>query len=252
MPEGLEPIGWFNILTLSLTIMFGMLAIIFFFKSIRVRAPRYAIHNFNVLELRVGDMPLKMLYADQEIERLTATKIAFWNAGRETINSQDVAEPITVQVKDRCKILNARILHVKNPVNNFHIPSYTQTNVPLCFDYVDKDEGAVIQILHTGKSSEDLDFRGTIKAAGKPTCVIAPVIRLRRALAFPTFSFLFAIIMAIAIVYQNLLYRTPESEVLTLIIVVMVVLMAITYFALVSRVLRSKVPKGFGVFSEEF
>jgi len=244
LSEWLEPIGWFNILTLSLTVIFGILTIIFFFKSLNVRAPRYAIHSFKVLELRVGDMPLKMLYADQEIERLTATKIAFWNAGRSTINSQDVPEPITVQVKDRCKILNARILQVKNPVNNFHIPSYTQTNVPLFFNYVDKDEGAVIQILHTGESSKDIEIRGTIKGAGKLTRV--PIMR-------PHFlrDTLWLTMITVASAIAFLAYGISQAQAL---FVVVSSFAAGSAIGIVSgygtRLYRSRIPKGFDSFEE--
>lgn len=52
----------------------------------------------------------EMRYSGPQIENLTVTKIAFWNAGRDTIDNQDVASagPF-VHVKEGYKILDVKI-----------------------------------------------------------------------------------------------------------------------------------------------
>ena len=112
-----------------------------------------------------------MLYSRQTIENLTVTKLAFWNGGRETINNQDIAsiDPLAVYVKSGYKILSAKVLSSKNSSNQFSITTADdKSNMKLHFEYLDKNDGGVIQFLHTGKSSDDIEVRGTIKGAGKP------------------------------------------------------------------------------------
>ncbi|MCZ7363103.1 MAG: hypothetical protein O8C58_07200, partial [Candidatus Methanoperedens sp.] len=112
---------------------------------------------------------MEMLYAGERIENLTATKIAFWNAGNVTISSNDFAskKPFTIKVKE-CKILRTepytvsvktgyKILDVKklyyNPINQVEIKcSKDKSQIKINFEYLAKNEGAIIQLLHTGKS----------------------------------------------------------------------------------------------------
>ena len=84
--------------------------------------PFYANRSINIVEDLVSRFEsLKMLYSGQPIKNLTVTKTAFWNGGRDTIKGEDVAsaDPLSVHVKKGCKILNAKILYIKNPANQF-------------------------------------------------------------------------------------------------------------------------------------
>jgi hypothetical protein len=99
-----------------------------------------------------------------------AGKIAFWNAGNDTIDNQDVpiAEPLTIHVINESQILDAKVIYRKNPANQLTISlSSDKTFINLKFDYIDKEEGGVIQKIHTGKSNEDIEIHGLIKGVGK-------------------------------------------------------------------------------------
>jgi hypothetical protein len=128
-----------------------------------------------------------MLYGGQPVKNLTVTKLLFWNAGRETITGADVAraDPLGIHVSD-CEILDAKILRAKNPVNCFKLdwagdPSFAE----LRFDYVDRDEGVVIQVLHTAKTGRDVRLVGTVMGVGAPRRRFVVPERFRRRLWSP-------------------------------------------------------------------
>jgi len=185
-----------------------------------------------------------MLYAGQGIENLTATKILFWNAGRETIDSEDVAEKISVHAKNGYKILNASVVEEKETANKFWVPSYDQSQAQLDFEYIDKDQGAVVQILHTGKSSEDLEIRGTIKGAGKLTRV--PIMH-------PHFvrDTLWLTMITVASAIAFLAYGISQAQELFVVVSSFAAGSAIGIVSgYVTRFYRSRIPKGFDSFEE--
>ena len=169
---------WLGITSLIIAVLGVALAIIFYIKGKKVKLPCYTFRSNNIVKdlfSRIG--PLEMRYSGQQIENLTVTKIAFWNAGRDTINNQDVAsaDPLTVHVKEGYKILDTKILHEKNPTNQFSTTtSEDRSYFTLQFDYVDKGEGVVILFFHTGLSSEDIEIGGRIKGAGELIYKFAP------------------------------------------------------------------------------
>jgi hypothetical protein len=91
-----------------------------------------------------------------------------WNAGRETIQDSDVpkAAPILIRPFGNCSILDVRIVAQNNPASQFRVSKNQDGSARFQFEYMDKDQGAVIQVVHTGTSESDLNVAGTIKGAG--------------------------------------------------------------------------------------
>jgi hypothetical protein len=112
-----------------------------------------------------------MLHNGQPIRNLTVTKVSFWNGGRQTINASDVvkADPVRITLTEG-HILEAPVLFFKNKANQFAAElSADGKTIAITFDYMDKDEGVILQILHTGKSSANISVVGKIKGVGIPT-----------------------------------------------------------------------------------
>ncbi|MGB8217597.1 MAG: hypothetical protein WCE94_09895 [Candidatus Methanoperedens sp.] len=170
--DGLATNPWLIIIGFIITIISLLLAVIFYIKGKKVKLPYYAVNSHNIvrdLVSRIDD--LDILYHGEPIENLTATKIAFWNAGNDTINGQDIAraDPLTVIANEGYKILDAKIVSVINTANQFSITSPAgERSININFDYLDQNEGAIIQLLHTGKSGKDIEIHGRIKGFGKP------------------------------------------------------------------------------------
>lgn len=157
-----------NLIALGIGSIGIFLAIIFYFKALKNKKPVYAIRSFNIIKDFVsGIEKLEILFSGQKIQNLTASKIIFFNKGKETINGADIssADPLRIEVGNNIKILSFSVLESK-PANNFLLTLEEDgSSVLVNFDYIDFEEGVLFKILHTGKSSSDLKFVGSMKGA---------------------------------------------------------------------------------------
>jgi len=255
--EWLEIPPWFSILSIILGFSSFVWGIYSYLKSRRVKSPCYAVRSFNIISKISKIKELEIFYSGQAIENLTATKIMFWNAGRETINSQDIpdADPITVYAKEGHKILVASVLQVKKDANMFSIPVCDQSHVQLHFDYVDKDEGAVIQIFHTGKSSEDIEIRGTVKGAERLREIVpVPISRWLVVLGVGRWLFVALLVaFAMAVIFSPTIQKETTYPILVILLAsITTVIMISEVKSGLSDILRRRIPKGFDAFKEEF
>lgn len=70
-----------------------ILAIYFYFKNKKIKEPVYALRDLNLIKDLINTPEaLEMFYAGNKINNLSVAKIAFWNAGRDTINEKDIAK----------------------------------------------------------------------------------------------------------------------------------------------------------------
>lgn len=265
---GLNP--WVGIVSLVIAVLSAILMIIFYIKEKKVKSPCYTVQSNNLVRDLVSRIdPLEMRYSGQQIENLTVTKLAFWNAGRDTIDNQDVAsaDPLTVHVKEGYKILDTKILHEKNPTNQFSTTtSDDRSYFTLQFDYVDKGEGVVIQFFHTGLSNEDIEIGGRIKGAGELIYKFAPNLERHPILLPPSlFSYrkkrrsnIVLMMFILPAVSIGLLLWTIDTIVITEDIFVPMEFMLgsaiclIAYWGLGFYLLKRRTPKGFDAFEEEF
>src|SRR3989304_1944385 len=154
-------------------ILIGLATSYYFYKkSIRIKEPVYSIKSNNLISGSASTLlNLYIAYKGYQVENLTVSKILFYNRGAETIHRQDIETINPIRFSSEiCKVLDASILQANNPSNNIRVhydPS--NKNVFLDFDYLDKNQGAVIQIIHTGLSSEYLELNGDIKGVSKIT-----------------------------------------------------------------------------------
>jgi len=150
---------------LSLISLFA--AYYFYRKSLRLKEPRWAITSNNLIRGYSSKLnELDILYKDHKVENLTISKILFWNRGRDTINRQDIAtaEPLVIKSTEEVEILDAKILSNNNESSQISAELENSQQSYLIFDYLDYDQGAIIQIVHTGTSSKDIFVSGKIKS----------------------------------------------------------------------------------------
>ena len=147
------------------------LSFYFYVRSFRLRLPRYALRSTSVITGTKERFPtLKITFEghEEDLQNLTVTKVAFWNQGEEAIRKADVSSPVTIHLKDGFKIIDASIIQNKGGNNEVTITTTAnKKSIPISFKYLDKNEGTVIQVFHTG-SSNDVSVDGTIIGAGKP------------------------------------------------------------------------------------
>ena len=107
---------------------------------------------------------LFITYDGQQIESLCVSKFTIWNSGNKTLNHTDMVESkeLTVSVSNEYKILDVELITSSDKTNKFSLKKYDEHTVKILFDYADKKEGMVIQIIHTG-TKEDICIDCKIK-----------------------------------------------------------------------------------------
>lgn len=259
---------WLNVISLIVAILGVTLAVLFYFKGRKVKSPCYSRRSTNIVKDLVSKIEsLEMSFAGKPIRNLTVTRVAFWNAGSETINVQDVAktDPLRIQVENGYEILDARVVYVKNKANRFSVvQGEGSSNITVDFEYLDKDEGAVIQVLHTGMSNKDVDMLGTLKGVRRldyryvPSAylVLLPIsgksfLPPKEARRLNTVTVLaFFLLMMLVFLIPDLVSSSNGKTVGTgnILLVGWAVLLSLT--VLYSE--RRRIPKGFDIFEEEF
>ncbi len=148
-----------------------IIAVIFFLRSQKARKPTFFIKSYNLLSDFSSKLDkLQILYGNTGIKNLTVSRIAFWNDGAETIEASNIveADPLRIEGGGDCDILDAYIIQENNKANKFKVELANSKLVKILFDYLDKGEGGVIQLIHTGKGSSEIELKGLVKGAGKP------------------------------------------------------------------------------------
>ncbi len=148
--------------------LIGVIGLYFGVKGWKRKKPYYLICSNNIfkgLEHTIPDVEVKFPGYGQPVKSLTVTKIAFWNAGNETIKKQDVVkeDQITIRGKDGVVFLSSSIIDVVSPHNKLDCKlNQDRSIVTITFEYLDHNQGGNIQVFHTGVSNADIFMQGTI------------------------------------------------------------------------------------------
>lgn len=155
-----NPYSWAIILLITLSI-----SLISILVGIKKKKLLFVIDS-NVLiskkESTIDDLSIE--YKGNPIDSLSVSKIALVNIGRSTITSSDVAiaAPLRITVTQDCQIFSSEILLASTESNLFVISTINPNTVQIDFDYVDKKEGVLLQIIHSGSISS-LECHGIVK-----------------------------------------------------------------------------------------
>jgi len=168
--EWLAKNPWLVVTSYVIGILGVVLAVVFYYKSRKVKSPLYASKTTNIIsarDLAKNARGLEIFFRGEGVENLSVTRVAFWNGGSDTINYSDVpsSDPIVVCLREECRIFEASV-DAKKAANEFGVSIDDPTRVRLLFDYIDKNDSAILRILHTGTSSLDVQVKGSVKGAG--------------------------------------------------------------------------------------
>lgn len=155
-----------NSFTLVLSILGISSSIYFYYKSIIKKEPIYILRTFSLITNSFNKIPcISIKHDDKEIKDLSITRIAFWNNGKATIDINDIAKknPLKFIIDKKYEILNAEILYCKNSANDFKI-GIDKNEINVSFEYIDHNEGIILQIYHTGRGNDDITIQGNIKS----------------------------------------------------------------------------------------
>jgi hypothetical protein len=153
------------------TIIGILLSAYFYFRGRRVKKPSFAMRSFNLVQdLTTKVDSVQVLYDGSPVKTLTATKVAFWNAGDETIRRSDVpeADALRFRAAPDCQILDAKIIQSFGTASECQLAMKDDGEVWLTFAFLDRGQGVVAQLLHTGRQNQPPSFLGSIIGAGPP------------------------------------------------------------------------------------
>lgn len=113
---------------------------------------------------------LTVQYKGIDVPRLTKSIIVFWNEGENTINSSDIvpSDLLYIDVGENSKILSVSTAKSSRLVTQIdcQINVLDSSKARLNFEYLDPQDGGVIEVLHTGENKL-IKLSGTIK--GQPS-----------------------------------------------------------------------------------
>lgn len=259
----------FNIVAFLLGVSSIISTVYFYFKSKKIKQPTYVVRTINLIKEKFQKIDsVQILYSGERIKDLSITKIALWNDGKDTISLSDVAQIdcLRIEILPEFQILDCEILFTKNEANAFSLVMDTDHKfIDIKFDFFDFEEGVVIQIFHTGNSSDDIVLRGKIKTVKK-------IKRRMIDSGFLPSSFVKILrgnnisnkwskkVLAISVIMVGILFlfipfidsAPKEVHVRVWYEYCLLTFPALLYFWLGYRLLRRNIPKGFDVFNDEF
>jgi len=200
---------------------------------------------------------LDIQYGEQKIENLTVSKIAFWNNGNETIDGKDIAIPPFILPTDATttKLLDAKIIKTSTVGNRFEI--HKKTNDPILllqFDYLDPQQGVVIQIIHTGVSVLPLAVGGEVKGVKNIEYKSKRLDFFSQAPRFFLYFNVFVVIGFLSIyAYNSIFLGIPATNDWTVWLLIFVLPFAVFLVIFDVRQMRdtAKIPKGLSVFEKD-
>jgi hypothetical protein len=145
-----------------------------------VFAVRYAERKdpkcYSVTYLKIAvseDAPhdIHIAYKGTRVERVASTFVWFWNAGRKPIRREDITEtkPILLRVLNEgghaATILDFALRKTSRDGINFRVVKQDDTTLRLAFDFLDFNDGAVIEVQHNGSATSSPEMSGIVLGA---------------------------------------------------------------------------------------
>ena len=145
---------WKFIVSIILAVVFFIATIVLAIRLNKKKLPTWGHTTNKIIGLGTKTPPeLKLTYKDKQVTDVYRTLFIFINRGNEPIRSNDVTSRVNVNLSKSFILREPIIRAVSNKENDFSIKysnSDTESNVELDFNYIDHNDGVVIEILHTG------------------------------------------------------------------------------------------------------
>ncbi|NPE29441.1 hypothetical protein HNV12_16075 [Methanococcoides sp. SA1] len=233
----------------------GIIGIAIAIRSKKEKKPCYSTRSFNLVNNLISKVEsLKIIYSDKEIKNVTISKLIFWNKGRETIEGSEITtiEPLFIKPKGSIQILDAKIIYSKESANGFSLKKIEgKQGFQLIFDYVDKGEGIIVQIIHTGTSGKDIEIVGKIKGAGKPKYALISTSPFKYPyLSFRQTQFLVGTLMGLAplVLFYIFINMSYVSSFFWIVFAVL----GVGMLATMVFIYKATVPHGFEAYYDDF
>jgi len=159
-----------NIFGVIGTLFFGILSVILFLRSQRVKKPMI-FYKYMLLHAKKHP-DVKILYHGNDLEYLSRALIFICNKGKKEIRRTDIPNthmPL-IQAGDNINILSASLISFSDESINMKIDHKNNKQVYIDFEYLNYNDGGIIEVLLDGNTKnikKPLDFNATIIGAKK-------------------------------------------------------------------------------------
>jgi len=145
---------WWIIVTIALAVGGIISTVILTLKLHKNKKPSWAHKTEKIIGLG-GDAPpeLELLFNKKPIDEVQRTTFIFLNRGTQAIRKDDVSEDIAILFKGakilRGPTIKARSKEANELVAKWVVNKQGQYLIQLGFKYLDHEDGAVVEVLHT-------------------------------------------------------------------------------------------------------
>lgn len=242
------------------------LSIVFYFKSKKDRRPYYAVSSIQLVRLNSQSLPkISVSFDGKETPRITISSVAFWNAGRETIRRSDIASTDRLRIicnKDDDEILDIQIKSVlKSSICPVATIAEGRKSAEFSFEYLDRYDGFVFQVIHTGSGSSAISIAGKILGCESIRELWKPSVRLQkstlramritdRIIRNPWLAVL-ASFCSIGFII-GMAYLAPGRKATSMEVVVLLSIISIPYIAVICMSFLRQVPRTLASFYDGF
>jgi len=113
------------------------------------------------------------------IPRLSRSILVIWNEGEKTIHRDDLVktDPLRIDMGEDGKVLTATLIKVSRDVNKLQLLAGIPrpNSVQIDFDFLDKNDGAIIEVLHTSEMTA-IAITGTVQGLPRGIKDVGPII----------------------------------------------------------------------------
>lgn len=155
------------VIGISIGLIGVILAFIFYIKSKPI-SKISSFHSYtNLIGTNQSKLPkqVSISYNNKYVKSVSSSEFIIWNSGNTVINKRALAtkDPLRIEINPDIKLLRYQIIIENNPTNNISLKTDEDypNSILIDFDFLEKNEGARIEILHTG-TKKDLKERGKI------------------------------------------------------------------------------------------
>lgn len=156
---------------LGLTVASPIFGYLIYLWQKKERRPFYALKYNHILSDIAASFPGLMVHFSgrkDDLDSLSVTTVAVWNAGYETIRRSDVAPtgPILIVPAEGTEILGVRVIEANNSHSQFACTKKRgETSAQVTFEYLDYGNGGVIEVVHTGATEDSVRLSGIVIGA---------------------------------------------------------------------------------------
>ncbi|OGU30238.1 MAG: hypothetical protein A2057_03580 [Ignavibacteria bacterium GWA2_35_9] len=98
---------------------------------------------------------------------ITAVHLMLWNNGKQSIFPTDVLERIIITTSKDARILEAKITKTTRDVSDISLKKINENEIEINWRVLEKNDGAMVQIIYTGNSETNITIKGLLLEQGK-------------------------------------------------------------------------------------